>query len=127
MNTLWKAACIGVMAAVLSACATTVRERIVVQEAPAQHMVVRHPPAPIAEVIPAAPSSGANWVSGHWVWRDAKWEWVTGHWYGGHVRPIPPVIVEQITVAPAPHAYWVPGHWKFERGDWVWIKGRYYY
>jgi len=114
--------------ATVAACATTVKERVIVHDRPeTQHVVIKHAPAPIVEVIPTAPAVSATWVPGHWVWFNTKWEWVPGHWHHSHVRTMPPTIVEQITVAPAPHAYWVPGHWKFEGSDWVWIKGRWYY
>jgi len=32
-------------------------------------IVERAMPAPIVEVVPAAPGPGLSWVQGHWVWR----------------------------------------------------------
>lgn len=37
-------------------------------------------PAPLVEVMPAAPSPGYHWVRGHYVWARDRWEWVRGHW-----------------------------------------------
>jgi len=37
-------------------------------------------PAPLVEVVPAAPAPGYHWVKGHYVWRHGRWEWIRGHW-----------------------------------------------
>jgi hypothetical protein len=37
-------------------------------------------PAPLVEVVPAAPAPGYYWVKGHYVWRHGRWEWIRGHW-----------------------------------------------
>ena len=37
-------------------------------------------PAPVAEVIPAAPAPGYRWVKGHYRWEGNHWAWVPGHW-----------------------------------------------
>lgn len=38
------------------------------------------PPAPYAEVIPAAPYPGAVWVGGYWGWSGGRHVWVPGRW-----------------------------------------------
>ena len=52
--------------AVLSAC-------IVAQGRPPQ-------PAPVVEVVPAAPAPGYHWVKGRYVWANGRWVWVKGYW-----------------------------------------------
>ncbi|WP_206951367.1 YXWGXW repeat-containing protein [Trinickia acidisoli] len=37
-------------------------------------------PAPLVEVVPAAPAPGYHWVKGHYAWRAGRWEWIHGHW-----------------------------------------------
>ncbi|EIM99876.1 YXWGXW repeat-containing protein [Paraburkholderia terrae] len=55
-------------------CASTLSACYVVEPArPAQ-------PAPVAEVIPAAPAPGYRWVKGHYRWEGNHWAWVPGHW-----------------------------------------------
>ncbi len=55
------------------------------------------PPAPLVEVIPVIPYSGAIWVDGYWNWADQRYLWIAGRymrpprvgvaWYpGGYVR-----------------------------------------
>ncbi|MBN3807164.1 BcpO-related WXXGXW repeat protein [Paraburkholderia sp. Ac-20336] len=42
---------------------------------------VRPPqPAPVAEIVPAAPAPGYVWVKGHYRWEGNHWQWVPGHW-----------------------------------------------
>ena len=50
-------------------------------------------PAPIVEVVPAAPGVGYAWVPGHYVWRAGAWFWVRGHYVQGVVPAMPTVIV----------------------------------
>src|SRR5215472_2022467 len=46
-------------------------------------------PAPIVEVVPAAPGAGYAWVPGHHVWRGGGWFWVKGHYVRGVVPAMP--------------------------------------
>jgi hypothetical protein len=108
----------------LAACATTVRERVVVREQAAP-LAVRQMPAPIREDIPRQPGPGYAWVQGHWAWHANGWAWQSGHWYLGAVRPMPQVIVEEVVAAPGPGHYWVPGHWVWRGTDWEWVKGHW--
>lgn len=39
-------------------------------------------PAPLVEVVPAAPAPGYHWVKGHYRWEGNHWAWVPGHWVG---------------------------------------------
>lgn len=112
---------IAVAALAMSAC--TVQERVVVHEPP--HVVIRHMPPPVQEVVYAAPGPGYTWVAGHWAWMGNEWQWQAGHWYQGHVRPMPPVIVEEVTVAPGAAYFWVPGHWHWHGSDWEWQRGHW--
>jgi WXXGXW repeat (2 copies) len=102
-----------------AACTTVVR-------APAPPRVVyREMPAPVVEVIPAAPAPGFNWVPGHWVWRNNGWFWQTGRYVQSAVPPMPPIISETITIAPSPAHFWVRGHWAWRGGNWGWVSGRW--
>jgi hypothetical protein len=59
----------GLCAALLSACVVEPAGR------PPQ-------PAPLVEVVPAAPAPGYVWVKGHYRWEGNHWAWVPGHWRG---------------------------------------------
>jgi hypothetical protein len=78
-------------------------------------------PAPIVEVIPAAPGPAYHWVPGHWAW-SGKWVWIKGHYIVGVVPPMPVAIVETLP-APRPGWYWVRGHYVWASGRWVWRAG----
>ncbi|WP_199541778.1 YXWGXW repeat-containing protein [Paraburkholderia kururiensis] len=39
-------------------------------------------PAPMVEVVPAAPGPTYHWVKGHYRWEGNHWQWVPGHWVG---------------------------------------------
>jgi WXXGXW repeat (2 copies) len=72
-----------------AACAAVLLVGIGAGAAAAQPVIVEKAmPAPIVEVVPAAPGAGYNWVPGHWAWRGGAWFWVKGH----HVRG---VVVDQ--------------------------------
>lgn len=64
------------------------------------------PPAPVAEVPPAAPSPGMAWTAGYWDWQPAsgRYAWVAGHW----------------VVPPRAGVVWVPPEWHADE------HGRYY-
>lgn len=68
------------------------------------------PPAPLQEVVPAAPQPGWVWVNGYWQWTGAEYVWVQGHW---EAAPQPGYVY----VAPG----WVAvgGVYHFRRGRWV--------
>jgi len=90
----------------------------------AQAVLVERPmPAPIVEVIPAAPAAGMSWAPGHWVWRGSEWFWVKGHYVVGVVPAMPAVIVEQPPPRPSAEHVWVRGHWGWEGGRWNWRPG----
>jgi hypothetical protein len=92
--------------------------------AAAQAVVVeRAMPAPIVEVVPAAPGAGYNWVPGHWVWRGGAWFWVKGHHIRGVVPVMPAAVVEVVPARPSPAHVWIKGHHAFEGGRWVWHPG----
>src|SRR6516165_2232782 len=80
-------------------------------------------PAPIVEVIPAAPGAGYNWVPGHWAWRGGAWFWVKGHHVRGVVAAMPAPIVEVVPARPSPTHVWIKGHHVYEGGRWVWHPG----
>jgi hypothetical protein len=116
---------LGTLVLGLSACTTTVRERVVVRSQ-ASPMVIRHMPAPVREDISRAPGPGYAWVQGHWAWRGDAWVWQSGHWYAGAARPMPTIIVEEYGVPPSPAHYWVPGHWVWRGNDWAWNRGHWH-
>ncbi|HMK88268.1 MAG TPA: hypothetical protein VK446_01350 [Methylocystis sp.] len=90
----------------------------------AQAVVIERPmPAPIVEVVPAAPAAGLSWVPGHWVWRGGEWFWVKGHYIAGAVPAMPEVIVEQQPPRPSAQHFWVRGHWGWEGARWNWHPG----
>ena len=90
----------------------------------AQAVVVeRAMPAPIVEVVPAAPAVGYAWVPGHWVWRGGAWFWVKGHYVTGAVPAMPAPVVEVVPARPLPGHFWVKGHYGWEGGRWVWHPG----
>jgi WXXGXW repeat (2 copies) len=103
-------------AALLAGCATAVHT-------PAPRVVVREMPAPITEVVPAAPGIGFNWVPGHWVWRDGNWRWTSGHYVQAVVPAMPPLVVETIPAAPSSAHAWVQGHWRWTGSHWTWAQG----
>jgi hypothetical protein len=80
-------------------------------------------PAPIVEVVPAAPGPGYNWVHGHWAWRNGAWFWIKGHHILGAVPVMPAPVVEVVPARPSPAHLWVKGHHVFEGGRWVWTPG----
>ncbi len=55
------------------------------------------PPAPLVEVIPAAPSPRHVWAQGHWEWspRQGRHVWARGYYQ----------------VAAQPGQVWVPARW----------------
>jgi WXXGXW repeat (2 copies) len=87
----------------LAACVERVETREVV--------VSRPPPAPVAEVVPAAPGPAEVWVwqPGHWRWDGREYVWQPGRY------------VER------PHraAQWVPPHWQERGPNWVFVAGHW--
>ena len=70
-------------------------------------IVVREPPPPHREVVPARPVPGMIWISGYWAWHGDRHIWVGGH----YERP------------PRPRAVWVEPRWE-RRGDgYIFIEG----
>ena len=116
---------VGALVLALSACTTTVRERVVVRSSPASPVAIRQMPAPVREDISRPPGPGYAWVQGHWAWRGDAWAWQSGHWYAGAARPMPTLIVEEYIAPPSPAHYWVPGHWVWHGNDWAWVKGHW--
>jgi hypothetical protein len=66
------------------------------------------PPPPQVESPGKPPSPNAVWISGHWLWRNGKYEWAAGRWEN----------------AP-PGASYVPGRHKKTDGGWRWEEGRW--
>jgi hypothetical protein len=87
----------------LAACVERVETREVV--------VSRPPPAPVAEVVPAAPGPAEVWLwqPGHWRWDGREYVWQPGRY------------VER------PHraAQWVPPHWQERGPNWVFVAGHW--
>jgi hypothetical protein len=67
------------------------------------------PPARRAEIPPAARSTDALWLVGHWHWDGSKYSWTPGHY------------VER----PSPSANWMPGYWEQDFGGWRWTEGHW--
>jgi WXXGXW repeat (2 copies) len=79
-------------------------------------------PAAVVE----APPQRANWVPGHYVFRDdAGWVWQPGHYVQTAVPVMPAVIVEPIVVAPSPAHVYVRGYWGWGGANWRWHGGRW--
>ena len=38
------------------------------------------PPAPLPEIVSAAPAPGMVWVAGCWHWDGSGYVWLPGHW-----------------------------------------------
>ncbi len=51
------------------------------------------PPAPVADVVTAAPASNALWIPGFWSFDGQRYAWVAGHW------EIPPPMAQAYVVA----------------------------
>jgi hypothetical protein len=84
-----------------AACAAALLVGIGAGIAAAQPVIVEKAmPAPIVEVVPAAPGAGYNWVPGHWAWRGGTWFWVKGHHIRGVVAAMPAPIVEVVPPHP---------------------------
>lgn len=103
----------------LGACTT------IVQPAPhpQQRVVVHEVPAPVVEVVPAAPAPNWHWVPGHWAWRDGNWHWMAGHYVAAPVPPMPAPVVELVPAPPSPAHVWIRGHWYWGERGWVWARG----
>ena len=96
---------------VRAACAAALLAGIGAGIAAAQPVIVEKAmPAPIIEVVPAAPGAGYNWVPGHWAWRGGAWFWVKGHHIRGVVAVMPAPVVEVIPARPSPAHVWIKGH-----------------
>ena len=59
------------------------------------------PPAPIAEVMVAAPVPGYIWIGGYWSWVGGRHVWTGGRW-----------------TPPRPGYRWVPRQWSQGAGGW---------
>jgi len=44
------------------------------------YSVLSLPPAPLPEIVPAAPAPAMTWVGGHWHWDSLRYVWVPGYW-----------------------------------------------
>ena len=73
-----------------------------------EHRIVQAPPAPIVEVIPAAPYPDSYWIPGHWRWEHERYVWNAGHW-------------EQAR----PNMVYQHAHWDYEHGEWIFRPGRW--
>jgi hypothetical protein len=70
-------------------------------------IVVRAPPPPRREVVPARPVPGQVWISGYWTWHGDRHIWVGGHFE----RP------------PHARARWVEPRWERRGGGHLFIEG----
>ena len=113
----WAMAALVAASTLLGACTT------VVQEPAHPHVVVREVPAPLVEVVPAAPAPGLHWVPGHWAWREGNWRWIGGRYVATAVPPMPAPYVEMVPAPPSPMHIWVRGHWYWGERGWVWARG----
>jgi len=110
-----------------AACAAALLVGIGAGIAAAQPVIVEKAmPAPIVEVVPAAPGAGYNWVPGHRAWRGGTWFWVKGHHIRGVVAAMPAPIVEVVPARPSPTHVWIKGHHVYEGGRWVWHPGAWF-
>jgi WXXGXW repeat (2 copies) len=66
------------------------------------------PPAPLVEVRPAEPYSGAVWIPGYWYWHGNRHFWVGGRYS-----------------APHPGHVWEPHRWERDGGHWRFVVGRW--
>jgi hypothetical protein len=71
--------------------------------------VVVAPPAPVYEVIPAAPGLGYIWIGGHWRWQLNRHIWIGGQW----------------ALPPRGYSVWVPHRWERGQRGWVEHPGRW--
>jgi len=134
MKTALKVVSVGAATALLAACSHTVTEREVVREPvvqqvrPVEHVtIVQPPPAPQEQMPPAPSASGYTWVPGHYAWRNGAWTWDPGQWRPGVIPAMPPLVQESIPPAPISTARWVPGYWNFGDNGWTWMKGHWEY
>jgi hypothetical protein len=134
MNTVWKLASIGAVAAMAACSHTTtreiVREQPVVQQQPApatvERTVIVQPPAAPQETMPAPPAaSGYTWVPGHWAYRDGQYQWERGSWQPGVAPPMPALVQETIPPAPMSSSRWIPGYWSLSGNGWNWVHGHW--
>ena len=38
------------------------------------------PPAPLSEIVTAAPAPNMTLIGGYWHWDARRWVWIPGHW-----------------------------------------------
>lgn len=106
MNTLLplrSVAASALAAAALSACVVTPAPYPASYPGEPTVIIQQQPPAPYAEVVPAAPYPGAVWISGYWGWARNRHEWVPGRYE-----------------RPRPGYRWHPHRWHpHPRGGWA--------
>ena len=119
MNVATRRGALALIAATLVAGAT-------LGAAQAEVVIIERPmPAPLVEVVPAAPHPGYGWVPGHYAWRFNHWQWIRGHYFRGEVVPMPAAIVETPPPPPSPRHFWVRGHYVWEGRAWAWHSGHW--
>jgi hypothetical protein len=73
-------------------------------------VILRAPPAPIAEMPPASRPAvaGITWIPGYWAWDEDRPDflWVSGTWR-----------------VPPPSCSWVPGYWAAVADGFQWVPG----
>jgi WXXGXW repeat (2 copies) len=88
--------------------------------APANTTYVLVPVAPQpAEVRPAPPEPGAQWIPGGWVWDSdlGNYNWVPSHYLDVDAPPADAQLDHP--------AAWVPGHYVTQADGLVWIQGHW--
>jgi hypothetical protein len=66
------------------------------------------PPAPLAETIPAQPSSNSIWIPGYWSFENGdRYSWVQGRW----------------EVPPRGARAYQPAHWRQQGNGYVYVRG----
>ena len=68
------------LSALLIGCATRTFYVQAVPPPPVAVQTLPDRPAPLQEVVVAAPVEGGTWQAGYWYWID-RWVWVPGAWY----------------------------------------------
>ncbi|MEO7414384.1 MAG: hypothetical protein ABIZ81_13610 [Opitutaceae bacterium] len=78
---------------------------------PAIYPMDAPPPAPRAEIQPAAPGPDLVWVEGHSMPVEQEWRWVMGSW----AKPATPISVWIPSRYNAKEKKWFPGYWEPDR------------
>ena len=76
-----RAVAVCVLSLGVTGCSHSVRHPPYVGQPTSALVQVDVPPPPArVELVPDAPSPGAVWVDGEWIWRRERWAWLPGRW-----------------------------------------------